>query len=281
MIQARQLATLRLSAASGLVINDDGFCVVADDLPSLHRYSLAGTFLQRVRLDGDDAGEPETHLPKAVKPDLEALLRLPDGALFALGSGSRPNRRRGFLLRDGNIQTIDLTPLYTALETGLPALNIEGAVVHRDALALAHRGAGNQPSALITLDLVAVLADLARARLGAAALRTVQALELGRLGDARLSITDLALHPDGGLWFSAAAEATDDPYEDGTIRGSVIGCFGDGGVVAWRDEVAPVCKIEGLQWLAAGEGGGSRWLAVTDADDPNQFAQLLELHTPR
>ena len=279
MIQARQLATLRLSAASGLVVDGDGFWVIADDLPVLHRYALDGRLRNRVSLDGSDSDVPQ---PKAAKPDLEALLRLPDGALLALGSGSRPNRRRGFLLRDGQVQPIDLAPLYTALEAGLPALNIEGAVVRGATLLLAHRGAGNQPSALVTLDLAAALADLMQGRLGAAALRAVQALELGRLGDAPLTVTDLALHPDGRLWFSAAAEATDNPYDDGAIRGSVIGWLDAGGAVVWQAEIAPVCKIEGLQWLATdADGSGSRWLGVTDADDPERPAPLLELRIPR
>lgn len=280
MIQARTLARLRLSAASGLVVDGGGFWVVADDLPALHRYDLAGGFVQRLALDGGMA-KVDRHLPKAIKPDLEALLRLPDGTLLVLGSGSRPQRCRGYRV-DGalGVTPVDLSALYVALAAELPALNIEGAVVQGGSLMLAHRGnSTGGTDALIELDLALALADLEQDRLGAAALRAVRSVQLGMLGGTRLTLTDLATHPDGTLWFSAAAEATADAYQDGAIRGSVIGRFDADGGVAWQDEVAPVCKIEGLHWLAQGHDG-DRWLAVADADDPQRLAPLLALQTP-
>lgn len=247
MIHARSLARLALSAASGLVIDDAGLWVVGDDLPSLHRYDAAGVLLQRIALgEGARDGEPERHLPKAIKPDLEALARVPDAALLVLGSGSRPQRRTGYRIdAQRRVTPVDLSPLYAALETEFPALNIEGALVHDGALVLAHRGTAGE-DALIALDLDAVLVDLRCARMSAIGLRSVRAIALGRLGTAQLALTDLATGPDGVIWFSATAELTDDPYADGAIRGSVIGCLDADGRVLRQDEIEPVCKLEGL-----------------------------------
>lgn len=275
MIQARTLASLRLSAASGLVVADDGLWVVADDLALLHRYDLIGGFLERLFLDAAASDQP---LPKADKPDLEALAQLPDGVLLALGSGSRPQRRLGYRVDAARrVSPIDLSPLYLALEGRLPALNIEGAVVRGNSLLLAHRGSGDAASALVELDLEAVMADLPGGRLGATGLRAVRPFDPGRLDGVRLALSDLAVHPDGTLWYSAAAERTDDPYQDGVVSGSVIGWLDAQGGIGWQDAVLPVCKIEGLHWNPE----RNSWLAVADADDPQRLAPLLELHAPR
>lgn len=281
MIHARTIAQLELSAASGLVIDADGLWVVGDDLPSLHRYNGEGALLERIALVPGmtaKAGEPERHLRKKVKPDFEALVRLPDAGLLALGSGSRPGRRTGYRVDAARrVTPVDLSPLYLALEAGFPELNVEGALVHGDALVLAHRGTAGD-DALIVLDLAQAHADLQRARLGAEGLRGVRAVALGAIDGAQLALTDLAIGPDGLIWFSATAEITDDPYEDGAVRGSIIGRLDADGRVLWHDAVLPVCKIEGLHWQV-GSGAG-RWLAVADADDPAQRAPLLELPVP-
>jgi hypothetical protein len=72
---------------------------------------------------------------KAAKPDCEALLMLPafgdypNGALMAMGSGSRPSRHRAALLGldaagdiHGPVRTVDLTSLLAPLEDHVTAL---------------------------------------------------------------------------------------------------------------------------------------------------------------
>lgn len=95
---------LHLSAASGLVCLDSIICVIADDELHLGVFSLtSGKPGHLIRLF--DGVLPQAKAArKRQKPDLEALARLPTfrefphGALLAFGSGSRPNRRRGFCL---------------------------------------------------------------------------------------------------------------------------------------------------------------------------------------
>jgi len=142
-----------LSAASGLVRVEDRLYVIADDEHQLGVFSA----------EGSEPGTLLTVLPgrlpdgalerKAAKADLEALTRLPGmmefphGALFALGSGSRPNREVGALIEldawglagEPAIQ-VNLHRLYSALRTRLPALNVEGAFTTAEHFCLLHRG---------------------------------------------------------------------------------------------------------------------------------------------
>lgn len=271
-IRVKQLGRLQLSAASGIAVEGASIWVVADNLCALHRYSLRG------RLEASVALERGTIRPlaKPVKPDLEALLRLPDGRLLALASGSRKNRQRGYLFdaEEGSVEPVDLSDLHAALRDEFEELNIEGGTVLGPSLILAQRGnSPHRENALVRLNLRRVLKDLKKERLTAKALEAVVPVVLGDLKGAPLSLTDLAGDGAGRLCFSAAAELTDDPYRDGGVTGSVIGCVSAAGVLQWQRPLAgPPRKIEGLHRL-----GRRRWLLVADADDETVPAPLLEI----
>lgn len=263
-MKPRLVAHLDVAAASGLVVRGEELLVIADDELTLHRYDRAGRPLGTIALFGD-APLPEEHRArKKAKPDLEALALLPDGSLLALGSGSKPNRDRGAWLAGSAPREIDLSQLYGRLRGRWPALNVEGAVVRGDSLLLAHRDNAAGNSALIVLDLRAVLTGLATRRVGGDAVHDAVALRL----DARLAPTDLALR-DGEVWFAAAAEDTGDPYEDGKRLGSAIGRLRADLTLASIEPIQGDWKIEGL---AATEDG---WLMVADADDRASPAPLL------
>ena len=96
-----------LSAASGVVRRGDFVYVIGDDELHLGVFRLSSSGPGRLRrvLAGD---LPEDHGDRSdVKPDLEALTVLPPfeghpyGALLGLGSGSAPERDRGFVCRLG------------------------------------------------------------------------------------------------------------------------------------------------------------------------------------
>ncbi|MGZ9059094.1 MAG: DUF6929 family protein [Burkholderiaceae bacterium] len=93
-----------LSAASGLVRVNNYLYVIADDEHHLgifcsDDHQRAGRLIRLRR--GTLPSVKTAH--KRRKPDFEALLRLPPlttyphGALFAMGSGSKPNRRSAVL----------------------------------------------------------------------------------------------------------------------------------------------------------------------------------------
>ncbi|MET1080347.1 MAG: hypothetical protein ABWY06_20230 [Pseudomonas sp.] len=271
-LRLSRIADLGVSAASALVCQRERLWLVADDALDLQQYDLAGQLLARwPLLPGTLPREAKAR--KRRKPDFEALAVLPDGALLALGSGSKPNRRGGCLFRDGGVRLIDLAPLFLHLETLLLELNVEGAVVRGDRLLLAQRGNGQGgENALVELDLAQALRDLDTGQLSAAALLRLVPLDLGELDGVPLSLTDLALAPDGRLYFSAAAEATDSSYLDGACMGSVLGRLNTDLSLADLVRLEPLAKVEGLAFAPDGAV-----LLVADADDPTVPAPLFSL----
>jgi hypothetical protein len=282
-----------LSAASGLVHHQGRFYVVADDEHHLGVFADHDDSapVQLLRLWPDDLPEKKA-ARKALKPDLEALLLIahlpgrPHGALLALGSGSRANRRRGVLLPfaadgqlDGMVQPVDLSAIYTPLEAAFTQLNIEGAFVLGDELRLLQRGnKGDARNACIAY----ALADWHRWLTDRAApvpeVRRIDAIALGDVGGVPLGFTDGVALTDGGWAFSAVAENTDDAYLDGACAGSVVGVVGPDGVLRKMAALDGAWKVEGLS--AAHEGTQLRLAMVTDADDPDIASQLVTAVLP-
>ena len=282
MLAVTSVATLDVSAASGLVALADRLCLVADDEVFMAVYQLDGTPLPRIALFPEVL--PEEHAGrKRRKPDLEAVLLLPDGRVLALGSGSSPARRRGALvdpLRSGSVRAIDIGPLYDGLAAEIPELNIEGAAVSGDTLWLMQRGNGaSRFNASIELDLAAVLQGLdTDARIDPAAVRSITRVDLGDLDGIPLSFTDAIALPDGRLAISAAAEDTSDPYVDGPCTGSIVAVL-EGDHVCERIRIDPTLKLEGIA-LAGGSPEAPRLWLVADPDDREQRAALYTAELP-
>ena len=274
-----------LSAASGLQKVGDDFHVVADDRLDLGTFRLdpqsAGSvrpLLQRLQLPQDEKER------KAVKPDLESLTLLRLGqekGLLALGSGSTENRRSGVFLaldeqdRPGEPIEFDLTPLYGALAGQFPELNIEGVAQFGDTLRLLQRGNGTSgPNAVLELDLAGAYQAASRGEpLTPNLLKTVKPVDLGTtpgsVGPVPWTFTDLAALPDGRAIFTAAAEDTDNPYDDGEILGSAVGILDKDGTLAEIHQVDQKIKIEGV---TLDPDNGYTPYFVTDADDPHKPA---------
>lgn len=276
-----------LSAASGLVCRNSFIYVVADDelhLGVFSRTDSAPGHLIRL-FDGElPDGKPER---KKAKPDFEALALLPahgkypHGALLALGSGSRKNRRMGALLEldaqgavCGAPRAIDLSPLLAPLEEEFPALNIEGALVYGSELRLFQRGNKKHgKNAIIRFPFAAVLDAWNSAPAGAIRPLAIDPLDLGKIDDITLGVTDAAALPDGRMVFTAVAEDTEDAYDDGPCVGAAIGLAGDNGHVHWLEPLDRPYKIEGVD--ARVDGGVARLSLVTDADDRDIPAALF------
>lgn len=278
-----------LSAASGLVCAFGRVHVVADDELHLGVFDDAVAPGRLLRLfDGRLPSGKKAR--KRLKPDLEALLRLPpgpawpQGALLALGSGSRPTRERAALLAfgphgglDTPAQAIDLAPLYAPLKERYDDLNIEGALLLGDRFVLLQRGNGaagvNAALHYRWKDVAALLGGKAPTALRP---RTEHRFALGRLDGVPLGFTDAAALPgsdSGGRWlFTAAAEDTDNSYADGGCAGSVLGLADASGRVLSMRRLAGRHKVEGID--ARAQPGGWALCLVSDADDPAQASML-------
>lgn len=283
-----------ISAASGMAVAGRFLYVIADDELHLGVFDRSGAGAGTlVRLfPGELPNGPVER--KALKPDLEALVRLPSfpghphGALLALASGSKPNRRSGAVLKldesglvAGEPCPYDLTRFYVSLESRFPALNIEGAAVLGDELVLFQRGSKSQPeSALISFPLREIIFAMNSdtANDSSIAASRVQIFDLGAIEGVPLSFTDGAALPDGRIVFSAVAENTDDNYLDGPCLGAAIGIIGTDGHVETTLRLEPTEKVEGIH--ATVEGDRIRLLLVTDADDASVPAKLLTAEIP-
>jgi hypothetical protein len=287
VLALRRIATLDVSAASGLVQVGGTLFVAADDELSLATYAAADARpLGRIVLWPGEL-PVEQAARKRAKPDVEALVVVEGAGVCALGSGSRPTRQRGACVgSDGAVRRFDLAPLHAALAEafgGAAELNLEGAAVSGDLLRLLQRGNGAQgTNAIVDLDLGRVRAALAEgAAWDASFVRAIHRVELPALAGVPLGFTDAAPLPDGRLVFCAAAEAGADTYADGACTGSVVGLLAAGatpGLLALHP-VEGRAKLEGVN-ATLHAGGALDLLLVADADDPTVLAGLFAAHLP-
>lgn len=276
-----------VSAASGLVRTGGHIYVAADDERGLAVFPASGDAPGRlVRfLPGDLPADPEQR--KRHKPDVEALALLPagpgspGGALLALESGSRPNRRGGVLWEldaggalTGDPRRLDLAALYTALAADIPDLNIEGATVAGDQLVLFQRGNGRAGvNATIGLDLASALNAVRDGALSPAGLIDIHRHDLGEVDGVRLCFSDATAVGDAGVLFSAVAEAGEDTYRDGLCAGAAVGILRPDGKLGWIRPLDLPAKVEGIEAHRAGTG--LDLLMVADPDDHTTPAPLL------
>lgn len=277
---------LHLSAASGLVCLNSTMYIVADDELHLGVFSTEDdTPGQLVRLF-DGVLSDEKIVRKREKPDLEALTLLPavegfpHGALFAIGSGSRPNRRRGALLaldQSGAVtdaaRGLDLSAILVPLADTFAEVNIEGAVVVEDEMCLFQRGNKQHPDNAIARYYLSAVVDVVTGR-STEMLRpaTIDRLDLGHVDGVPLCFTDATALPGGDMVFSAVAEDTDDAFNDGACIGAAIGMVANDGRLRFVHRLDRPYKVEGIHAKLTGDR--LDLLAVTDADDPDIAAAL-------
>lgn len=278
-----------LSAASGMVVRGRDFYVVADDTQLLgyfqsHRRLRQITILNRPPLPADPK------LRGKIKPDFEALTLLDIGTrpqLLALCSGSGELRNSGVLIplrrdgRPGEPLEFDISPVYDALRQQFVDLNIEGVSVVGEHLRLLQRGNSSQSgNAVIDLKLAPFLLAATRGRpVGAETIAKVCEVDLGTVtgshGPVRWTFTDLCPLTNGRSLFTAAAEDTDNPYEDGEIIGSAVGVLEADGTVSHFQKVEQIVKLEGIAVA------GDLVYVVTDSDNPQEPATLFSLKLPQ
>jgi hypothetical protein len=277
-----------LSAAGGLACVGSFIYVVADDELHLGVFSATGDAPgHMIRLfDGELPADKAAR--KKQKPDLEAIAQLapfrnyPNGALLALGSGSKRKRRRGALLAldqlgaiEGAPRIIDVSPLFEELDRRFPALNIEGSVAIGNELRLLQRANRKHPQNMIVrYPLAAVLESFETGdAIGAITPAAIDLIDLGEIDGVPLSFTDGAGLPDGSIVFTAVAEDTEDTYNDGACLGAAIGVAASDGTLRFLIRLDARHKVEGV--AARVDNDVIRLLLVTDADDPAIPASLF------
>ena len=267
----------------------DYLYVVADDEHHLAVFAaddhrLAGT-LVRVRRGALPSAKEAR---KRRKPDFESVVVLPPfgtypyGALFAIGSGSKPNRRLAVLLAlnadgwpHGAPRVIDLQPWFTRLQREFGEVNLEGAFVQGNHLTLLQRGNKGSPrNACVRIALAPLLNAMAKSRsVPSPRFASVADFELAVFEGHPLCFTDGAALPGGGFVFTAVAEATEDSYADGACVGAAIGIIDADDRLRALWQLVPPLKVEGIEARVTGKG--LELTVVTDADRASVSSQLL------
>lgn len=289
-----------LSATSGLVMVRAGGrwhgYSVADDEHHLGHFLLdndAPVELLRI-LPGDLPEDMKKR--KRAKPDLEclaylpAMLGYPQGALLALGSGSKEQRHTGLLMPlnaqgllspdvESASERLDLTALYAPLHEAFEDLNIEGCFLQGEHVHLLQRGnRGTSGSACIRFNATQFQAWLLNNAIAAPPVQKIISIDLGEVDGVPLTPTDGLALPDGRWLLSAAAENTDDSFLDGACAGSALALLSAKGEVLALHLLQGAPKVEGIALCDLDQQGDQLWvLMVTDSDDPELASQLLSV----
>lgn len=274
MIGTKIVRALDVSAASGLVLRDGDFHVVADDENALCVFGVDGGSRRIVLLLGD---LPEKKsLRKERKADLELLVDLGRHGLLAMGSGSRSTRERAVLVdRSERVTVIDTSPLCARLREAFPDLNLEGGALLRDEFVLVQRGnKGARRNALVYVASDDLLRALVSKRFKVTHAPRIVDLDLGMDGAVPWTCTDLAVLDNGDLLASAVLEDTDDAYKDGACLGSALVRLAPVGSVHWHWRLDTASKVEGIC-----VDGDTVWL-VSDADQRAVPSKLLRATLP-
>ena len=158
------------------------------------------------------------------------------------------------------VHEFNLAPLYHKLLKTIPELNIEGVATPEEAgtLWLAGRGTTNM---LVDLDLNQALQAV---REGGSwtpeMLKGITPVVLGNINKVLLSLTDRTPLSGGRCAFTAAAEDTDSPVDDGVVAGSAVGVLSTEGKVVTMVVVDRPVKLEGISAREALGGRPETWL---------------------
>lgn len=281
-----------LPSASGIEILGPTAYVIGDDSPYLYLLDAATlAVLSRVALF-DTAAFGTGRIPKATKPDLEALAALtwPDGraGVLVLGSGSTPAREVGWFVpvSGGPPLRVDLGPLYQQLRAHLPAgvvLNLEAAATTETELLLFQRTVGRADAALLfALPLAPVLHQLAGTAGAKVPTPRQLVFELPQIDGCPAGFSG-ATFVHGHLFVSASVENTTDAVLDGAVLGSFVGVVdvpaqkATFARLAWADGRPYHGKVEGLAVRLQLPDGRLELLLVTDDDAGGSTAATAHL----
>ncbi|GAB3844962.1 hypothetical protein GCM10028822_02800 [Hymenobacter terrigena] len=282
-----------LPSASGVEIIGPVAYIIGDDSPYLYQLDAATlAVIGHIALFEAATDFASGRIAKPIKPDLECMVALtwPDGraGLLLLGSGSRPNRARGWFVPTEGEQPepVDLTALYAILVAHLPAgvgLNLEAAATTATELLLFQRTVGRADAALLfVLPLAETLDFLTKPASAAPPAVHQLVFELPQIEGCPAGFSG-ATFVDGRLFVSASVENTADAVLDGAVLGSFVGVVevaahnATFARLAWADGRPYYGKVEGLAVRQQLADGQFELLLVTDDDAGGSTAATAHL----
>lgn len=224
-----------LPSASGVEIIDGIIYVVGDDSPYLYCMDHSLKILDKIELFASDDFETG-RIPKKIKPDLECITPIEINGkkhLLLFGSGSAENRDKGFLVKLPTkynkkhiVQAVSFTGLYQLLKSnpdvvGDSILNLEAAATTDSHLILFNRANKSGNNSVLYFDLEEFTVYLTENN-DLIPFPKIYNYILPEIGGVPSGFSGASVM-DNKLFFTAAAEDTDDPVADGAVTGSLIG----------------------------------------------------------
>lgn len=261
-----------ISAASGLIYNDDTIHVISDDSTYLYHYDMNNEVLTKTPLSDYYYGRE--NINKEIKPDFEAITQTATN-YYIFGSGSKQNRidlvEIHKLTNDViSIQQLDI--LYESMKSFAQIddtdFNIEGVIYDEGIWYFFNRGNGPQHKNGIFIVEGESIIDNFRI--------TFIPIKLPKLNKVQTSFTD-AIKVDDYFYFLAAAENSNSNYADGNIEGSIIGRIKIKNLKL--DKVKTIStsnKFEGIT-LYKNNNDLLEFLLCEDPDDPNKNTGIYKL----
>lgn len=264
------------ASGSGMAERGGSFYAAGDDDPFLMVLSREGHTEGKFAL-WDSARVKNGRIPKAIKPDFEAVTLFPDRgdtAILVFGSGSKSPQRDVVMRADlqGNVKRAEGdTAFFRKIRAEVsPNLNLEGAAFRAGELILLNRA--DNRMVRIREDAFSEFLNFGKAD---HLTFEVHQYTLPAVSGTGATFSGASVLSDGRtLLFCASAEATKNAIDDGKIRGSFVGIL-DLDRPELPPSVARVFGDDGLPYLGKIEAVEGRFTddgsiavtAITDNDD--------------
>ena len=209
-----------IPSGSGIEKWQDKIYIIGDDSNFLYELNNNWDIINAIRLF-DRPTDNNQRIIKQIKPDLDAVTLVPPSHLLAFGSGSLPEVRDvGILLNlasQDELEYLNFYDMYEMLRSITSQVNIEGACNVDDKVILLNRGDNNHSNQLI-------ITNWNRKQLNIEKQLDIHFLDLPQIENINTGFTGCVHLPETDVMiFCASAEDTSNGYDDGKIKGSLLG----------------------------------------------------------
>lgn len=259
-----------LTSGSAMCYVDGCLSIISDDSDVLYSYDTSNLRLKKIALS---AGELKEQIPKALKPDFEAMCFV-GGNYYIIGSGSTENRN-DLVILSKDLQVLErksIASLYQNIREEFNIseadFNIEGLVLKDDKALFFNRGNGSKQKNGI-FEVLQPWSDKAETL-------AFHLINLPKIGDFAYTFTD-AILVDEHILFLASLEQTLSVYDDGEILGSAIGVLCPKTFkILYFEQITSEYKLEGISLKEKNSKSWSFFLC-DDPDDEDSNTNLFVL----
>ncbi len=226
-----------VASASGMEVVDGIIYILSDDSSFLYRLKDDLTLLEKIPLYKSTSENPE-HIAKPDKADLECMGQLSINGykhLLLLGSGSKsPQRDNAFLIklptnynRKHIVWESSITSLYNLLRsneeiTSCGSINMEGLAFGNENVYLLNRGNLEGSKNVVLSFNKAEFIEFIQGHTEGVPFPSVHPINLPELSGVKTGLSGADFF-DGHFWFTSSAEDSPNAYDDGNVKGSMLG----------------------------------------------------------